>query len=79
MCFPSLQFLNVSNLYTTSWKFNMHYVNTAFNFGGNCVLEKGKYVVIKHPKFYLFIAAFLFFFFLKDKLAELWSYLLFYV
>ena len=25
----------------------MHYVNTAFNFGGNCLLEKGKYDVIE--------------------------------
>ena len=25
----------------------MHCVNTAFNFFGNCLLEKGKYVVIE--------------------------------
>ena len=25
----------------------MHFVNTAFYFWGNCLLEKGKYVVIE--------------------------------
>ena len=25
----------------------MHYVNTAFDFLGNCLLEKGKYVAIE--------------------------------
>ena len=29
----------------------MHYVNTAFNFLGNCLLEKGKYVVIESSYF----------------------------
>ena len=53
----------------TSWKFHMHCVNTAFDFWGNCLLEKGKYVVIESSyfcvKFYWLIAAFIFF--LKDK------------
>ena len=29
----------------------MDYVNTAFNFLGNCLLEKGKYVVIESSYF----------------------------
>ena len=55
----------------------MHYFNTAFDLLGNCLLEKRNYVVIEssyycvkyiiNMKFYRFIAAFLFFFVLKDK------------
>ena len=66
MCFTSLQFVNVSKDCI-----EMYYVNKAFNFFGNSVLEKGKYVatviitflcrVIK-MKFYRFIATFLFLF-----------------
>ena len=29
----------------------MQYVNTAFDFGGNCFLENGKYVVIESSYF----------------------------
>ena len=29
----------------------MHYVNIAFDFFGNCLLEKGKYVVIESSYF----------------------------
>ena len=31
----------------------MHYVNTAFHFGGNCLLEKGKYIVMNYHIFFL--------------------------
>ena len=40
----------------TSWKFLMHYVNTTFEFLGNSILEKRKYLVIESS--YFFIIAF---------------------
>ena len=48
----SFKFANKDSIIRkTSWKFHMHYVNTAFNFLGNCLLEKGKYVVIESSYF----------------------------
>ena len=50
----------------------MHYLNTAFNFGGNYLLEKGKYVVIESSVYEnkILLTYCSFSFFLKDnKLA----------
>ena len=86
MYFTSLQFLDVpinlkfankdSIIRKTSWKFHVHYVNTAFDFLGNCLLEKRKYVAIESSYFsveyknkvlLIYCSFSSFFFFLKDK------------
>ena len=59
----------------TSRKFQVHYVKKAFDFLGNCLLEKEKYVVIESSYFsvgyknkvLLIYCSFSFFLLLKDK------------
>ena len=79
----SFKFANKdSTIRKTSWKFHMHYVNTAFHFFGELSFREGKVccywiiiflcMVIK-MKFYRFIATVLGFFFLlllKGKILK---------
>ena len=48
----SFKFVNKGSIIrNASWKFSMHSVNTTFDFLGNSLLEKGKYLVIESSFF----------------------------
>ena len=47
----SFKFSNKDSIRKTFSKFLMHYVNTTFDFWGNFLIEKGKYLVIESSCF----------------------------